>query len=134
MTSNRSSLRTRRIAGATAAALGTLAVSSLIVAPAHAIGQIDVSPGFAGRYGAGCTYTLTVPAKPGSYVYFTDNGMTIGGGAQPVSGGVATLKWKPASTGAHLLRALEAPSGAVSVAKNVAVGQGLDLGSSCLAF
>jgi hypothetical protein len=134
MTSTLSTFRTRRIAGAAAAVLGALAVSSLVAAPAHAIGPIDVSPGFAGRYGTGCTYTLTVPAKPGSYVYFTDNHAMIKGGAQAVSGGVAKLDWTPTSVGEHHLRALEAPSGAVSVPKNVAVGQGLDLGSSCLAF
>ncbi|MGW9263187.1 hypothetical protein [Gordonia terrae] len=134
MSSTGSTSRTRRVAGAAAAALGALAASSLVAAPAHAIGQIDVSPGFAGRYGAGCTYTLTVPAKPGSYVYFTDNGAMIKGGAQSVTGGVATLDWTPTAVGAHQLRALEAPSGAVSVPKTVAVKQGLDLGSSCLAF
>ncbi|MGW6034347.1 hypothetical protein ACWFOS_11840 [Gordonia terrae] len=134
MSSTRSTSRSRRIAGAAAAALGTLAASSLVAAPAHAIGQIDVSPGFAGRYGAGCTYTLTVPAMSGSQVIFTDNGRLIGGGSQPVAGGVAKVSWTPATPEGHQLRAYEQPSGDVSIIKFVPVGQGLNLGSSCLAL
>ncbi len=134
MPSIRSTLRTRRIAGTAAAALGAIAASTFIAAPAHAIGQIDISPGFAGRYGTECAYTLTVPAKSGGYVYFFDNGTLIKGGAQAVVDGVAKLAWTPATVGGHQLRAREVPSGVLSVPKDVTVGQGLDLGSSCLAF
>jgi hypothetical protein len=102
-------------------------------APAQAEpGQITLSPGFAGRYGTTCTYTVSVPANDiAGPVYFYDNNILIGGGGSQSSGGVAEVQWTPTTPGAHTLRAYQKGYGPARV---VAVGVGLNLGSLCLAF
>ncbi|WP_194818126.1 hypothetical protein [Nocardia sp. XZ_19_385] len=103
-------------AGATATRLGIFA---------------DINVGSATNYGTGCTYTVqafvTDPVAP---VYFYDNGIPLN--TIKPTGGVAILKWVPATTGLHTLGAVQVPDDIITATVDVRVGTGQHLGYGCV--
>ncbi|SDU71460.1 hypothetical protein [Gordonia westfalica] len=119
-------------AGCVAAVAGTLAAAAVAVAPASAnvSGPVNLSPGFAGRYGVGCTYIISVTADIGGPVLFREQGIPFA--SVPVVNGTATTTWAPTASG---LRTLSARQGATPpVTRTVNVGTGINLGFFCPVF
>ncbi|MGW0247482.1 hypothetical protein ACWDYH_12675 [Nocardia goodfellowii] len=91
----------------------------------------DTNVGSATNYGTGCTHTVqafvTDPVAP---VYFYDNGIPLAT-IEP-SGGVAILKWVPATPGTHTLSAVQVPDDRVTATIALRVGVGTHIGYSCI--
>ncbi|MCW2498186.1 Ig-like domain-containing protein [Jatrophihabitans sp.] len=79
---------------------------------------LTASPGSGAAVGTTISLTATVTASStDGTVQFAD-GTTSIGAAVPVSGGVATTTWKPATTGTHSLTATFSPAGSAVTPSN----------------
>ncbi|MGV9859853.1 hypothetical protein ACWDTD_14535 [Gordonia sp. NPDC003425] len=121
------------ITAVAAAAAGTMATTGTANAAVTAL-KIQSA---VGSYGTGCEYTLTATTNHNGNVDFYDGNQAFGRAMS--QNYVATITWKPTTTGTHVLGATQGSStgGGGSAAppeaqKTVDVKQGLDLGSSCL--
>ncbi|MFW0793395.1 hypothetical protein AAFP30_06245 [Gordonia sp. CPCC 205515] len=128
------SINKGRTAAAATALFGAAAAVVVATAPANAVvSSITAQPGSGGNFGTTCTYDVNASASGNKLVNFTDNGVAIGGGGVAPSGGIATVKWTPTTPGTHILKARQVGT-LVTRTTTVQVGQGLNLGSLCMAF
>lgn len=128
------SINKGRAAAAATALFGAAAAAVVATAPANAaVSSITAVAGSGGNFGTTCTYDVNASAGGNNLVLFTDNGVAIGGGGVAPTGGIATVKWTPTTPGSHILRARQAGS-LITRTTTVPVGQGLNLGSLCMAF
>ncbi|MGV9859023.1 hypothetical protein ACWDTD_10265 [Gordonia sp. NPDC003425] len=125
---------------AVAAGLSAAAVTTVTSAPAHgAVSSLRIAPpGGTGKYGAGCSYTVTARV--------TGNGPVVFSVRQPTRlrhGGlltftntvvperrIAVFHWSPVVEGRYVLAARQQSSGKW-VGKVADVSAPLDLGSTC---
>ncbi|WP_156095081.1 hypothetical protein [Nocardia lijiangensis] len=118
-------------AGAAAIALAAAPAAG---ATATGVGVLpDLGYGLATNYGTGCSYTieafLTDAVSP---VSFYDNGIPLAT-VRP-TGGVALLKWVPATPGRHTISVVQAPDEIVTADYAVSVGTGVHVGHGCVVF
>ena len=123
-------------AGALAAATWTLAIPQSADAAVTRLGATpDLSFGVGTNYGTGCNYTLHAfvndPAAP---VTFYDNGAAVGR-IRP-AGAYALAPWVPATTGPHMLTAVQdgQPADLPAASLELSVGSGMPIGNGCGVF
>lgn len=126
----------RIVSGAAAAAV--VASMTALAAPASAtVTGIAIAPSVAlgpHPFGTTCSYTVTVTVDDDSQrVYFFEEGQGPTGfaDAMPVDG-VATATWIPSSTNIHYIYAFQ-PNATAQIRQPVDVGNGINLGSACVA-
>ena len=139
MTSSTKSKSTiaRRL-GLGGAAVGAGLAVAVLTAPTASAGvtSINVAPGASfgsTPYGTGCSYTITATVNDNAApVYFYDNNLPIGTGPASVSGAAATVTWTPTTPGSHVLVAYQFVNPPFDKTTQVTVGNGINLGSSCV--
>ncbi|MGV9817431.1 hypothetical protein [Nocardia xishanensis] len=131
----------RRPVRATVVASACAGAAAIAVAAAPSAGATatgvgvlpDLGYGLATNFGTGCSYTieafLTDAVSP---VYFYDNGIPLAT-VRP-TGGVALLKWVPATTGRHTISVMQAPDEVITADYAVPVGTGVQVGHGCVVF
>lgn len=88
------------------------------------------------RYGTGCSYTVQVTVddktKP---VFFYEEGQGPSGFAEamPADNGTASVTWTPSSTKITYIYAFQ-PNATFQTRQPVTVGNGINLGSACIAL
>lgn len=125
---------------ATVAALAAAVSAAVLAAPpaSATVTGITIAPGLSGGahpYGTTCSYTVTATVDDGSQrVYFFEEGQGPTGFADAMpSGGVATVSWTPSRPGVHYIYALQ-PNATTQIRLPVDVGNGINLGSACVAL
>ncbi|MEV0339576.1 hypothetical protein AB0H49_11155 [Nocardia sp. NPDC050713] len=93
----------------------------------------DLGFGLATNFGTGCGYTIQAFVTDAvSPVSFYDNGIPLATVAP--TGGVALLKWVPATPGVHTISVAQVPDHAITAATAVPVGTGMHIGHGCAVF
>ncbi|MCP2293744.1 hypothetical protein SAMN04244553_0321 [Nocardia amikacinitolerans] len=139
MSVDRNAGRRRIRAAVVASACAGAAAIALAAAPgAHAtatgIGVLpDLGYGLATNFGTGCGYTIQAfVTDPVASVSFYDNGIPLATVAP--TGGVALLKWVPATPGWHTISVAQVPDQVTTAATAVPVGTGMHVGHGCAVF
>ena len=120
--------------------LGATTAAMLLATPISTaeISRIDVQPGLSGGgatpYGTNCSYTVTaVVPNPASnqQVTFVDSAGGFFRPSNPMTptGMAATVSWTPTAPGRHTISAFQPGTAPVSI--DIAVGNGVPVGSSC---
>ncbi|MEV0248438.1 hypothetical protein AB0H76_17705 [Nocardia sp. NPDC050712] len=114
--------------GLVLAALGAVTCAVALGAPqaGAAVTNLEIVPN-----AAGCSYTITATAQPGTAVSFFDadaNGFSTRDTFQPDTpavdaSGKATTTWKPGTRGQHKILAQESPTGDATFTQIVDVDQ-----------
>lgn len=133
--------RTRFRSAAVLSGLGLAAATMLLTAPSAAadVNSVTVHPGPAGssaQYGTGCTYEVSAEVTAAGPVDFLVRPAASGtwtkiSTVDAAGRGTVKTNWTPNQTGDFVLSAVQARVG--KDAPPVTVGNGINLGSSCIA-
>jgi hypothetical protein len=120
------------------ALLAATAAALIATAPSAAaeITDLTISTGLGNGYGTGCTYELKATTDADAHrIIFLDNGNQRGAGfgTPVVSGNTITQSWTPSQTGEHVITAQKIVGDYETATITVQVGNGINLGSACLA-
>ncbi|NUS45481.1 MAG: hypothetical protein HOQ24_17540 [Mycobacteriaceae bacterium] len=119
--------------GVVGTAFASIAAVVALAAPhaTAAVTSLYVAPPMGGRYGVGCSYTVTATVTSFLPVEFRDNGRVIPGSPRAPFGNTATVQWYPMYRGSHLIQALQFPGYPRSQWIQV-TGTGVNTGTSCI--